>query len=103
MISRLKRWMVKTVREYDQVVPAVVQNGTPVLQVFKITNGYLVHKHPNGVSRYEDNPSITYCPTPLDVARQIVNSEVLAKMGIASEPEVLKTSGITAGSFVTKI
>jgi len=103
MIGLLKRWMVKTVREYDQVVPAVVQNGSPTMQIFKIANGYLLHKHPSGANRYDDNPSVIYCQTPLDVARQIVNGEALQKMGITSEPEVLKTSGITAGSFVTKI
>lgn len=102
MIGMLKRW-IKRIAEEDRVVPAILSNsGPPLIQIFKIDNGYLIHK--NRIhAQYRDDAQITFCPTPLDVARQIVNSEALAKMGITSEPEVLNTSGITAGSFVTKI
>jgi hypothetical protein len=100
MIGMLRRW-IKRIADEDRVVPAILSNsGPPLIQIFKIDNGYLIHK--NRVhAQYRDDAQITFCPTPLDVARQIINSEALQKMGIT--PEVLNTSGITAGSFVTKI
>lgn len=100
MIGMLKRW-IKRIAEEDRVVPAMLSNsGPPLIQIFKIDNGYLIHK--NRVhAQYRDDAQITFCPTPLDVARQIVNSEALAKMGIT--PEILNTSSVPTGSFVTKI
>jgi hypothetical protein len=95
MIRRLKRWIAKVAHDIEPAVPTIVQNGTPMVQIFKIANGYLVHRHPNGVNRYDDTPSVTYCPTPMDVARQIVNGEVLHKMGL----EDLKSSGVATASF----
>jgi hypothetical protein len=100
MINRVKRWIVKTVREYDQVVPTIVQNGTPVIQIFKIANGYLVHRHPNGPNRYDETPTVVYCPTPLDVARQIVNGEALEKLGIRPDSsEQMHTTGYASAKL----
>lgn len=105
MIGMLKRWVqqqARSVLEPTVAVPDPVRHSAPQIMIYKIGNGYLIYKQASNQYR-EDQPDVVYCPTPLDVARQIVNSEALAKMGIASEPEVLKTTGITAGSFVTKI
>jgi hypothetical protein len=99
MISRLKRW-IKRIADEDRLAPAVESAGPPMIQIYKIENGYLIHKR-DTKSTYADSARIVYCNTPIDVARQIINSEALQKMGIT--PEVLNTSGITAGSFVTKI
>jgi len=87
MIGWLKGW-IRHVADEGRLVPAAVNSGgPPVMQIFKIDNGYLVHSNPTGA--YRENARITYCSTPLDVARQIVNSEVLAKMGIhPAQPDV---------------
>lgn len=80
MIGWLKGW-IRHVADEGRIVPASLNNGgPPIIQIFKIDNGYLVHKNASGA--YRENACITYCSTPLDVARQIVNSEALAKMGI---------------------
>jgi hypothetical protein len=99
MIGALKRW-IKRIAEEDRVVPAVLSNsGPPLIQVFKIDNGYLVHKNKIH-SQYRDDAQITFCPTPIDVARQIVNGEVLAKMGIEQS---LHTSGVAKASLVNQV
>ena len=84
MINRLKRWIGRVAQTYNEnnhPVPTLVSNHAPLMQVFKISNGYLFHKTHNRSYR-EEEPNVIYCATPLDVARQIVNGEALQKMGI---------------------
>ena len=104
MIGRFKRWIGRIAQQEiynSNPVPAVVAHGSiPLIQVFKISNGYILSK--TNISSYRDeNSAAVYCATPLDVARQIVNGEALQKMGIQAEQ--LNTSGVTTGSFVNKI
>lgn len=99
MIGMLRGW-IKRIANEDRLAPSVESAGPPMIQIYKIDNGYLVHKR-DTKSTYADSVRIVYCNTPIDVARQIINSEALEKMGIT--PEVLKTSGTTAGPFATKI
>lgn len=102
MIERFKRWIGRVAQEYNdssKSVPTVVAHGSmPVIQVFKITNGYIVSKT-NGTPYRDDTASVFYCATPLDVARQIVNSEALQKMGIDNLSQELQTTGRATGSF----
>lgn len=94
MISRLKKWIGRVAQReiYDSnPIPAVVAHGSmPLIQVFKISNGYILSKTNNGSYR-EENPIAVYCATPLDVARQIVNGEALDKLGVQVQPETLHT------------
>ena len=88
MIGAIKRWITKIAEEAVEPefgVPNPVVNGSPVMQIYKITNGYIFYKQ--GVDKYRDvPPSVVYCKTPLEVAKHIVNGEVLEKMGIDSAP-----------------
>jgi hypothetical protein len=99
MIGMLRRW-IKRIADEDRLAPAVESAGPPMIQIYKIENGYLIHKR-DTKSTYADSARIVYCNTPIDVARQIINSEALQKMGIT--PEGLHTSGVSTGSFATKI
>ena len=92
MITRLKKWIGRVAQQqiYDSnPVPAVVaHSSTPLIQVFKISNGYIISKTNNGPYRDESNVAV-YCATPLDIARHIVNGEALQKMGIQNEQMTL--------------
>ena len=100
MIGRFKRWIEGVVRhemEGPKVMPHVIANAAPFIQIYRIGNGYIFYKNDNRQYR-EDNPSaVIYCATPMEVARQIVNSEALQKMGIQAEQ--MTTSGVVTGSF----
>lgn len=104
MIGRFKRWIEGIVRsemEGSKVVPSVVSHGSlPIIQVFKITNGYIFSKT-HGAPYRDDSPLVVYCATPLDVARQIVNGEVLDKMGIQAEQ--MQTVGKATGVFANQL
>ena len=104
MISKLKRWIGRVAQQaiYDNnPVPAVVAHGsTPLIQVFKISNGYILSKTNNGSYR-DDNLVAIYCETPLDVARQIVNTEALQRMGI--QVGQMSTSGMASGALGNQI
>lgn len=102
MIGRLKKWIGRVAQAYNDSsnsVPTAVAHGSlPTIQIFKIANGYLLHKV-SGRHYQTEEPSVIYCATPLDVARQIVNSEALQKMGIEHPPQELQTTGRATGSF----
>ena len=100
MISKLKRWIGRTAQIYNsEPVPAPIAHGSPFIQIYRIGNGYIVYKNDN--RQYHDNNhgAVTYCATPMDVARQIVNDEALQKMGIDNRPQELQTTGRATGSF----
>lgn len=103
MIRKLKRWIGRVAQQemYDSnPVPAVVAHGsTPLIQVFKISNGYIISKT-NGSAYRDENPVAVYCATPLDVARQIVNGEALQKMGI--QPDPMQTTGYASAKLGTQ-
>lgn len=99
MIGMLRGWITRIANE-DRLAPAVESAGPPMIQIYKIDNGYLVHKR-DTKSTYADSVRIVYCNTPIDVARQIINSEALEKMGIT--PEVLHTGGKASASTYNKI
>lgn len=88
MIKRFKRWLGRVAEQHmrdNHPVPTVVSHGNmPTIQVYKISNGYLVSKTAAAPYR-EDSAAVIYCATPLDVARQIINAEALEKMGIQAE------------------
>ena len=102
MIGRLKKWIGRVAQAYNDSsnpVPTAVAHGSmPTIQIFKIANGYLLHKV-SGRHYQTEEPSVIYCATPLDVARQIVNAEALAKLGIEQSPQELQTTGRATGSF----
>lgn len=108
MIGWLKRWIGRTAEQYNgklNAVPSVVAHTSPTVTVYKITNGYLVHRVKDG-SPYRDVDGVTivYCATPMEVARQFIGDEALKKMGVQREPQsgavsALNTSGIASGSF----
>lgn len=102
MINKLKRWIGRVAQQEvynSNPVPAVVaHSSTPQIQVFKISNGYILSKTNNGSYR-DENLIAVYCATPIDVARQIVNDEALQKMGIDNRPQELQTTGRATGSF----
>lgn len=104
MINRLKRWIGNVAERQmrdNHPVPTIVTHGNmPLIQVYKISNGYLVSKT-NGAPYREDQPAVVFCATPMEVARQIVNNEALQKMGIQAEQ--MSTHGVTTGSFVNQI
>lgn len=106
MIGRLKRWIEDVVRhemEGPKVMPHVIANGAPFIQIYRISNGYVFYKNDNHQYR-DDNPKVIYCATPMEVARQIINGETLDKMGIlGTTPDQMKTVGKAAGSFVNQI
>lgn len=87
MIKKLKAWIASAVQDGvapQLAVPEVVRHGCPSMTIYKISNGYLVHKqnsrHYNDVS-FE----VVFCKTPIEVGQQIINSEVLNKMGIQKD------------------
>jgi len=101
MISKLKHWIGRVAQQHiqnDHPVPHVVSGNLPMVQVFKISNGYLLHKA-SSLRYREEEPNVIYCATPMDVARQIVNDEALQKMGIDNRPQELQTTGRATGSF----
>lgn len=102
MIDKLKRWIGRVAQAYNDSsnpVPTVVAHGSmPTIQIFKIANGYLLHKVSSRHYQAEE-PSVIYCATPLDVARQIMNAEAFAKLGIEQSPQELQTTGRATGSF----
>lgn len=86
MIKWIKNWVRGIVHDEvspAKVVPHPIASGAPFIQVYKIGNGYIVYKSNNQYR--DDGQTSIYCATPLDVARQIVNSEALDKMGIGTE------------------
>ena len=99
MIGMLRRW-IKRIADEDRLAPAVESAGPPMIQIYKIENGYLIHKR-DTKNTYADSLRVVYCNTPIDVARQIINSEALEKMGIT--PGGFYTSGVPTGSFANKI
>jgi hypothetical protein len=99
MIGMLRRW-IKRIADEDRLAPAVESAGPPMIQIYKIENGYLIHKR-DTKNTYADSLRVVYCNTPIDVARQIINSEALEKMGIT--PEVLHTGGKASASTYNKI
>ena len=103
MINRLKRWIGRTAQIYNtEPVPGPISHGSPIIQVYKISNGYVVYRS-NGQYRNDVSGTVSYCATPLDVARQIVNSEALDKMGIGTEQQDLFTTGSATAKFSNKI
>lgn len=102
MIGTFKRWIEGIVRQEmggPNAMPHVIANGAPLMQIYRIGNGYIFYKNDSRQYR-EDNPTaVIYCATPLDVARQIVNGEALEKMGIADALQVMQTTGRATGSF----
>ena len=104
MIKALKRWVKGIVHEEispAKVVPHPIANGAPFIQIYKIGNGYIFYRS-NGQYR-DDGQTAIYCATPMEVARQIVSSEALQKMGIDNVPQELQTTGRATGSFVNQI
>lgn len=105
MIGALKRWIGRVAQQEvhnANPVPAVVAHGSmPIIQVFKITNGYIFSKT-HGAPYRDDSPLVVYCATPLDVARQIVNAEALEKLGIQNQPEHWNTTGYASGALGAK-
>jgi hypothetical protein len=88
MIGAIKKWITKVAQEAVKPVfgvPNPVVNGSPVMQIYKITNGYIFYRQ-SGDNYRDVPPSVVYCKTPLEVAKHIVNGEVLEKMGIDSAP-----------------
>ncbi len=104
MIGKFKKWIEGIVRsEMDgsKLVPSAVSHGSmPIIQVFKITNGYIFSKS-HGTPYRDEHPAVIYCATPLDVARQIVNGEALDKMGIQADQ--MQTVGKATGVFTNQI
>jgi hypothetical protein len=106
MIKALKRWIINTVRDDGPVPHSVSNGGPPMMSIYKIENGYLVHKF--GANGYREDARITFCPTPLDVAKQIVNTEALAKMGFkdadlaTAAADAMKISGYATGKLTAK-
>lgn len=99
MIGKLKRW-IRQVAQQENPVPSVVAHGSiPIIQVYKITNGYIFTKA-HGAPYRDEHPTVMYCATPMDVARQIVNGEVLDKMGIQAEQ--MSTHGIVSAKLGTQ-
>ena len=87
MIKWVKKWIrgiVLDVTDPAKVVPSVITHSTPMIQIYKITNGYVVYKSSNGPYRDSGDSTVIFCATPLDVARQIVNAEALDKMGLGN-------------------
>ena len=103
MIGKFKKWIEGIVRsemEGSKVVPSVVSHGSlPIVQVYKITNGYIFSKS-HGTPYRDEHPAVIYCATPLDVARQIINGEALQKMGI--QPDQMQTTGYASGKLGTQ-
>ncbi len=109
MIRALKNWIGRVARDENSTPQVVSNGGPPMMSIYKIENGYLIHKF--GAHGYREDARITFCPTPLDVAKQIVNSEALAKMGFNDVNPVtvgggggggvnaLNTSGYASGSL----
>lgn len=107
MIGRFKKWIEGVVRhemEGPKVMPHVIANSAPFIQIYRIGNGYIFYKN-DSRQYHEDNPSsVIYCATPMEVARQIINGETLDKMGIlGTTPDQMKTVGKATGSFINKI
>ena len=86
MINKVKRWIANAVQDgmAPQVaVPDVVRHGCPSMTIYKINNGYLVHKQDG---RHHDiNACVVFCKTPIEVGQQIINNETLNKMGIQKD------------------
>lgn len=100
MIGRFKRWIEGVVRqemEGPKVMPHVIANGAPYIQVYKIGNGYIFYRNDNRQYREENPSTVIYCATPLDVARQIVNGEALQKLNITGAPTPMQTTGYASG------
>lgn len=108
MIKRFKSWIEGVVRqemEGPKVMPHVIANGAPFIQIYRIGNGYIFYKNDHRQYR-EDNPNtVIYCATPLEVARHIVNTEALEKLGVKDQQEKLpmQTHGNIAGTFASSI
>lgn len=88
MIGWIRNWIrgiVLDVVDPGKVVPTTISHGSsPMVQIYKITNGYVVYKTSNGPYRDSGDSTVIFCATPLDVARQIVNAEALDKMGLGN-------------------
>lgn len=106
MIKKFRAWIADAVQAGIHpvaAVPEVVRHGAPQMTIYKIGNGYLVHKQDTRQYR-EDHPTVVYCATPLDVARQIINGEALEKLGIRPDaPEAMTLSGVATATFTNKI
>ena len=106
MIKWIRNWIrdiVLDTTDPGKVVPSVITHSTPTIQIYKITNGYVVYKNNTGPYRDGDS-TVIFCATPMEVARQIVNGETLDKMGIlGTTPDQMKTVGKATGSFVNQI
>ena len=93
MINKVKKWITNAVQDglAPQVaVPDVVRHGCPSMTIYKINNGYLVHKQES--RQYADNnANVIYCKTPIEVGREIVSSETLDKMGINAQRDLFNT------------
>ncbi len=103
MIRVLKRWIGRVAQDHisdNHPVPTVVTHNSPIVQVYKINNGYLVSKVSGGNHFRDDNMGTVFCATPMDVARLILNGEVMDKMGI--QPEKLSTNGIASAKLGTQ-
>lgn len=102
MIEKLKNWIGKVARQavtVEQPVPSAISHNAPLIQVFKITNGYLVTKHDNGPYIEKENRGAVYCATPMEVANLILKGEVMDKMGFDVKEQALHTHGAASAKF----
>ena len=101
MIKAFRKWVARIVHDElspAKAIPTPVASGMPLIQIYKINNGYIYHKT---VGPYrDDGATVLYCATPMDVARQIVNSEALQKMGIQAEQ--MHTTGQVSAKLGTQ-
>lgn len=101
MIGGLKRWIAKVAQQavaVEHPVPSAVSHNAPLIQVFKITNGYLVTKHENGPYIEKESRGAVFCATPMEVANLILKGEVMAKMNI-DVADALSTKGKASATF----
>jgi hypothetical protein len=98
MIKWIKNWVVGIIHDElnpPKVVPNSIASGGPFVQIYKLSNGYIVHKSSNQYR--DDGQTAVYCATPLDVARQIVNGEALQKLNITGASTPMQTTERASG------
>lgn len=104
MINRLKRWIARVANERGEVVPSVVSHNSQFLTVYKIGNGYLLHKGENRPYQSEEaQKNVVYCANILDVCRQMINKEALQKLGIKDEVQADNPAMHTHGYVTGKL